>query len=139
VVLDDIDNHAPPDLLLSFAVFHALILYSHSASGRGGDKGKESEVVGVEGAGEVSVEAVKEGSTFSRESVDPCARALLVYICPFIVSSSHIKNYTIRHSTYTTMTHVARFLAVSDTSLPRSYYTPLPYPDCTPILAGPRV
>jgi len=86
----------------------------------------------VEGAGEVSVEAVKEGSTFSRESVDPCARALLVYICPFIVSSSHIKNYTIRHSTYTTMTHVARFLAVSDTSLPRSYYTPLPLPGLHP-------
>jgi len=48
-------------------------------AGRGGDKGKESGVVGVEGAGEVSGEVVKERSTFSRESVDPCARALLVF------------------------------------------------------------
>lgn len=38
-----------------------------------------SGVVGEAGAGEVRGEVVKERSKFSRERVDPCTRALLVF------------------------------------------------------------
>jgi hypothetical protein len=44
----------------------------------GADEVGKSGVVGVDGAGELRGEVVKERSMLSRERVDPCARALLV-------------------------------------------------------------